>query len=104
MKAVFEREGLWGETGRSTVCSLTARTGQPMGESQHPCAARPLLCSPMEGKTPLVLPYEGERRKGSGFAQPPGLGPPPLRERQRGSPSQGAAGHPLGRDRDGLPT
>jgi len=30
-------------------------------------------------KTPLVLPYEGERRKGSGFAQPPEPGPLPHR-------------------------
>jgi len=75
-------------------------------------------------KTPLVLPYEGERRKGSGFAEPPKTGPLPRRERrkgsgfanlrkqvlspaggrrlsagerQRGSPSQEAAGPPLER-------
>jgi len=36
-------------------------------------------------KTPLVLPYEGERRKGSGFAEPPKTGPLPRRERRKGS-------------------
>jgi len=39
----------------------------------------------VKGKTPLVLPYEGERRKGRCFAQPPEPGPLPRRERQRGS-------------------
>jgi len=53
-------------------------------------------------KPPLVLPrtLSGERRKGWCFAQPPEPGPLPHKERQRGSPSQEAAGHPL--EREGL--
>jgi len=39
-----------GETGWSTMFSLTASIGQPMGESQYPRAARPLLFSPMKGR------------------------------------------------------
>jgi len=36
-------------------------------------------------KTPLVLPYGGERRSGPGIAQPPGKRSLPRRERQIGS-------------------
>jgi len=51
-------------------------------------------------KTPLVLPYEGERRKGRCFAQLPELSSLPRRERQKGSSSQGVVGHPVERDRE----
>jgi len=77
---------------------LFVRSGRMVG---RPAGAR---CSPSQRgpvhrwrivvsrrrKTPLVLPYEGERRKDPCFALPPGTGPLPRRERQRGSPSQGS--------------
>jgi len=80
---------LWRETGRRPMYSLTARTSQPMGKSQHPGVGRPLLFSPTKGR---------DARAGVSLSlrEP---GPLPLRERQRGSPSQGAAGHPLERQR-----
>jgi len=69
-------------------------------------ATRPSQTHSSRRKTPLVLPRKlsGERRKGRCLAQPLEPGPLPRRERQRGSPSQGAAGHSLERDREGLPT
>jgi len=78
------------KAGRRTMFSLKARGGPPLGGANS-----------RRRKTPLGLPRKlsGERRKGPGFAQPPERGPLPRRERQRGSPSQGAAGHPLERQR-----
>jgi len=66
-----------------------------MGKSPNPGVARPLMFSPMKGKTPLVLPrtLSGERRKG---LVSPTSG-------NRSSPSQGAVGYPLERDQEGLP-
>jgi len=93
-----------GDQPGNDVLPHTEGDVQPMGESQHPGVARLLWCSPMKGKTPLVLPYGGERRKGDCFAQPPGKSSLPHRERQRRSCSQGAVGHPLERDREGLAT
>jgi len=86
---------------------LERDTGSPWrGETQGPRfrSASGNRSSPQKGKTPLVLPNGGERRKGLGFAQPPGKSSLPRRERQRGSPSPGAAGHPLERNREGLST
>jgi len=69
-------------------------------------AANPSQTSSPRQKTPLVLPRKlsGERRKGQGFAQPPEKSSLPCRERQRGSCSQAAVGHPLETDREGLAT
>jgi len=55
------------------------------GNRRFPASEDP-SCSPPKA-------FGGEQ-EGSGFAQPPGT---------RSSPSQGAAGHPLQRDREGLP-
>jgi len=72
-------EGWWGQTGRCTMFCRKPRVGRPMENRSIPASQDPLLCSPMKGKTPLVLPYEGERRKGLGFAQSPEPGSLPRR-------------------------
>jgi len=78
---VFERSGrMGGDRPEHDVLPQTKGGVQPMGKSQHPGVARPLsLFSPMKGKTPLGLPYGGERRKGRCFAQPPGKSSLPRR-------------------------
>jgi len=86
-----------------------------MGESQNPGVARPLLFSPMEGRDARaqvwpnlrnqVLSLKGEVPTcfllGRGEAQGPGYRPT---SGKKFSPSQGAAGHPLERDRESLLT
>jgi len=68
--------------------------GRPAGARCSPSQRGPVhrwrIVVSRRRKTPLVLPYEGERRKDPCFALPPGTGPLPRRERQRGSPSQGS--------------
>ena len=86
----------WG-AGRGTMFSLTARIGQPMGKSQTPRAARPLLFSPVRGET------RGTRvRSTSGNRVSPSQGAVRPTSGYRFSPSQGAVGRPLERDREGL--
>ena len=78
-----------------------------MGKSQTPRAGRLLLFSPLRGKTPLVLPCEG-RDAGTGVRPTSGnrvstlQGAVHLISGNWVSPSQGAAGRPLGKDRVGL--
>jgi len=76
-----------GETSRRPMFCRTPRIGPPMGG----------VAASRRRKTPIVLSYEAERRKGRCFPQPPETGPLPRRERQQRSCSQGAVGHPLER-------
>jgi len=67
------------KAGRRTMFSLNPRVVQPMGESQYPGVARPLLFSPMKGRDARagvslylrnpVLSLTGGRRSSSGERQ-----------------------------------
>ena len=78
-------------TGRGTMVSLTARIGQPMGESQTPGAARPLLfsrgCEGRDARARVVrnLREQSSLPRRGPCAQSPGPSSLPRRERQRGS-------------------
>jgi len=75
----FLKDG--GETGRSTMFCLKPRIGPPMGNRRIPASQDP-SCSPPNA-------FGGETQ-GPGFRPTPGT---------RSSPSQGAVGHPLERQR-----
>jgi len=122
---------LTGQNGAGERCSLSPRGSvhrwgnRSILASQDPSWSydwvRPLLFSPVRGETqrtgfrprsgnrfspvkgedPSWPPLGGERRKGPGFAHAPEKSSLPPRERQRGSCSQGADGHPLGRSSAG---
>jgi len=95
-------EGLWAEAkdgGRRPAgerCSASQQGSVNRWGNRRLPASQDPSCSPPKA-------FGGETQ-GPKFRQPSGKGSLPRRERQRGSCLQGAGGHPLERDREGLPT